>query len=177
MPPVTNVRSSAWECSWRKYVGSRGQLLLAPLVHDQKHCLCKDTRIWTWQSPNLLDQAAQMEEQLKATYEQIKQIELELSTLEESEAVMQTRALQISKATADRLEIDNIVAGISAWFGFVKQVLPKPWFYMLITNSHDTSLGQQQIFIWSWVKITTARLAHSWSIEYFLISYNMKFLS
>lgn len=75
---------------------------------------------------SLQDQAAEMEEQLKATYEQIKQIELELSTLEESEAVMQTRALQISKATADRLEIDNIVAGISAWFGFVKQVLPKP---------------------------------------------------
>jgi RNA-binding protein YlmH len=67
-----------------------------------------------------------MEEQLKATYEQIKQIELELSTLEESEAVMQTRALQISKATADRLEIDNIVAGMPALFDFVKQVLPKP---------------------------------------------------
>jgi RNA-binding protein YlmH len=67
-----------------------------------------------------------MEEHLKATYEQIKQIELELSTLEESEAVMQTRALQISKATADRLEIDNIVAGMPALFDFVKQVLPKP---------------------------------------------------
>jgi hypothetical protein len=64
-----------------------------------------------------------------------------------------------------------------ALFDFVKQVLPKPWFYMSITNSHDTILGQQQIFIWSWVKITTARLAHSWSIEYLLISYNMKFLS
>ena len=71
-------------------------------------------------------QAAQIEEQLKATYEQIKQIELELSTLEESEAVMQTRALQISKATADRLEIDNIVAGMPALFDFVKQVPPKP---------------------------------------------------
>ena len=96
---------------------------------------------------SLQNQAAQMEEHLKATYEQIKQIELELSTLEESEAVMQTRALQISKATADRLEIDNIVAGMPALFDFVKQVLPKPWFYMLITNSHDTILGQQQIFI------------------------------
>ncbi|KAG6777258.1 hypothetical protein POTOM_017075 [Populus tomentosa] len=67
------------------------------------------------------DQAAQMEEQLKATYEQIEQIKLKLYTLEKEDAVM-----QISKATADRLEIDSIVAGMPALFDFVKQVPPKP---------------------------------------------------
>lgn len=78
------------------------------------------------QITSLQNQAAQMQEQLKATYEQIEQIKLKLYTLEKEDAVMQTRALQISKATADRLEIDSIVAGMPALFDFVKQVPPKP---------------------------------------------------
>jgi septal ring factor EnvC (AmiA/AmiB activator) len=79
---------------------------------------------------SLKDQAAQLEEQLKAINEQRTQKELELSTLEKDDAVMQTRALQSCQATTQRLKIDNIVAGMTALFDFVKSVLPKPWFYI-----------------------------------------------
>ncbi|KAL9392242.1 hypothetical protein Peur_016162 [Populus x canadensis] len=72
------------------------------------------------------DQAAQLEEQLKAINEQRTQKELELSTLEKDDAVMQTRALQSCQATTQRLNIDNIVAGMTGLFDFVKSVLPKP---------------------------------------------------
>jgi len=75
---------------------------------------------------SLKDQAAQLEEQLKAINEQITQKEQELSILKESEAGMQIRALQSCQATAQKLKIDNIVAGMPALFNFVKSVLPKP---------------------------------------------------
>jgi hypothetical protein len=75
---------------------------------------------------SLKDQAAQLEEQLKAINEQRTQKELELSTLEKDDAVMQTRALQSCQATTQRLKIDNIVAGMTALFDFVKSLLPKP---------------------------------------------------
>jgi len=74
---------------------------------------------------SLKDQAAQLEEQLKAINEQRTQKELELSTLEK-DAVMQARALQRCQATTQRLKIDNVVAGITDLFDYVKSVLPKP---------------------------------------------------
>uniref|UniRef100_A0A3N7ES23 BED-type domain-containing protein n=1 Tax=Populus trichocarpa TaxID=3694 RepID=A0A3N7ES23_POPTR len=74
----------------------------------------------------LKDQAAQLEEQLKAINEQRTQKELELSTLEKDDAVIQARALQRCQATTQRLNIDNIVAGITDLFDYAKSVLPKP---------------------------------------------------
>jgi len=75
---------------------------------------------------SLTDQAAQLEEQLIAINEQRTQKELELSIVKESEAGMQIRALQSCQATAQKLKIDNIVAGMPGLFDFVKSVLPKP---------------------------------------------------
>jgi chromosome segregation ATPase len=75
---------------------------------------------------SLKDQAAQLEEQLKAINGQRTQKELEFSIAKEKEAGMQIRALRSCQATAQRLKIDNIVAGMPAWFDFVKSVLPKP---------------------------------------------------
>jgi septal ring factor EnvC (AmiA/AmiB activator) len=75
---------------------------------------------------SLKDQAAQLEEQLKAINEQRTQKERELSTLEKDDAVMQARALQRCQATTQRLNIDNIVAGITDLFDYAKSVLPKP---------------------------------------------------
>jgi DNA repair exonuclease SbcCD ATPase subunit len=74
---------------------------------------------------SLKDEAARLEEQLKAINEQRTQKERELSTLE-NDAVMQARALQRCQATTQRLNIDNIVAGITDLFDYAKSVLPKP---------------------------------------------------
>jgi septal ring factor EnvC (AmiA/AmiB activator) len=75
---------------------------------------------------SLKGEAARLEEQLKAINEQRTQKERELSTLEKDDAVMQARALQRCQATTQRLNIDNIVAGITDLFDYAKSVLPKP---------------------------------------------------
>ena len=75
---------------------------------------------------SLKDLAARLEEQLKAINEQTTQKEIELSIVKESEAGMQIRALQSCQATAQKLKIDNIVAGMPGLFDFVKSVLRKP---------------------------------------------------
>ncbi|CAK7338719.1 unnamed protein product [Dovyalis caffra] len=75
---------------------------------------------------SLDDQAAQLEEQLKAIYKQRLQKKQDLSLLVKNEAVMQTHALQNNQAIVGKLKIDNIIAGMSALFEFVKSVLPEP---------------------------------------------------
>ncbi|CAK7338718.1 unnamed protein product [Dovyalis caffra] len=72
------------------------------------------------------DQAAQLEEQLKDIYEKRLQKKEDLSRLVKNEAVMQTHALQNNQAIVGKLKIDNIIAGMSALFEFVKSVLPEP---------------------------------------------------